>query len=333
MAQLKVVITDLDLSSIDIERSILEPLGATIERHACKTEQDVIDVGADADVLLVQWAPITQHVIDHLERCRLIGRYGIGVDMIDLSAATAAGIAVYNVPDYALEEVANHTVSLLLALNQQLLYAVQNLQAGRWNTGVFRQPIYRLSEKTLGLLSYGRIARLVGKRMAAFGMRVITHDPYVQADAIAGTGVEWVDMETLVRESDFLSLHAPLTSATKHIIDQSVLERMKATAAIINTARGGLIDTDALVSALQRGVIAGAALDVFEQEPLPVSHPLYALDNAILTPHIAWYSTAALPTIQNNIAQEVVRFVSDQPLNGLLNPAWSGSVGIDMKKE
>ena len=326
MSQLKVIITDLDLESIEIEQNLLSTINATLERHQCRTEEDVIAIAADADVLFVQWAPISERVIRELKNCRLICRYGIGIDMIDIPAATKQGIAVCNVPDYALEEVANQACAMLLTLNQRLFHVVSNAKSGNWNTGCFGQNVFRLTEATLGLFGYGRIARLVAQRMAGFGMRILVHDPFVEAEAIQDHPVELVSFDDLIEQSDFLSLHAPLVDSTRHLFNASVFSRMKNTAYLVNTARGALIATGDLVSAIQNKEIAGAALDVFEEEPLPPAHPLFQLENVVITPHVSWYSLSALPTIQNNIAQEVIRFIKNESLNALINPDYQNYV-------
>ncbi|MCC6313471.1 MAG: C-terminal binding protein [Thermomicrobiales bacterium] len=318
--QPKVVVTDLEFPHDGFEQATLAPLGASVERHACRTEDEVIAVSRDADALLVQWAPVSARVIDALDRCRVISRYGIGVDNIDIAAATGKGIVVCNVPDYCQEEVATHAVALILALARRIVPLVDSVRAGEWDAVVAAGPIANLSDQTLGLLSLGRIGRLVARRAQAFGLRVIAHDPYLNDAAVKDSGVTLVDLPILLRESDYLSLHAPLTGETRQIIDAAALAQMRPTAQIVNTARGGLIDSMALAEAVREGRIGGAALDVLDTEPLPGDHPLRNLPNVLITPHAAWYSSASLPALRERAVDEIARFLRGDPQRSPVNP-------------
>jgi len=298
MTRLTVVITDSNLPATGAEQAVLAELGAEVVQAQCHTEDQVIAAAAGADALLVQYAPITSRVLDHLPRCRIISRYGIGVDNIDLAAATARGILVANVPDYCIEEVATHALALLLTCARKVLALDRSVRQGRWDTIGVARPVRRLSGQTLGLIGFGRIARALARSAQGLGLRVIAYDAYLGTEAAQGTGVELVPQERLWAESDYLSLHVPLTPETRHMVNHQTLGQMKPTAVIINTARGPLIDGVALAEAINQGHLAGAALDVTEPEPLPLDHPLRHLDTVVLTPHASWYSEEALPELQ-----------------------------------
>lgn len=312
---MRVVVTDYGFPNLDPERAVLEPLGATVDGHQAKTAAEVIDAGRDADALLVQWAPITAEVIDALDRCRVLVRYGIGVDNVDLAAAAAKGLVVCNVPDYCLDEVADHTMALALATARQLSAIDARVRSGTWKiTPDAPMPSFRAS--TFGLVGFGRIAQAVAARARAFGFRIAAYDPFASPDALAALGVEALPLDQLLAEADILSLHAPLTPETKHLINADSLATMKPTARIVNTSRGGLIDGAALAEALANGVVAGAALDVFEAEPLPDDHPLRSAPNVILTSHVAWYSEQSLPALQRLAAEEAARVLrGESPKN------------------
>ncbi len=325
MTKPTVVITDLDYPDEAIERAVLEPL-ANVRRYACRTEAEVSAAASGADALLVQWAPVSANVIAGLSNCKLISRYGIGFDMIDVAEATRRGIPVSNVPDYCIEEVATHTIALLLSLSRRIIPLVDSVRAGQWNAAAAAQPLKNLGGQTLGLLSFGRIARLVARRAVALGLRVITCDPYLTPEAVASEGVELVRFEELLSRADYLSLHTPLTGATHHIIDRAALKMMQPTAYLINTARGPLIDSQALSESLKAGELAGAALDVLDQEPPTPDHPLLHLPNVLVTPHAAWYSEAALPALRRGAAEEVARALRGEPLHAVVNPAALGRI-------
>jgi D-3-phosphoglycerate dehydrogenase len=304
---MKVVITDCLLPDTGIERAVLAELSAEVVRAACKTPEDVIAAAHDADAVMVQWAPIPAHVIERLERCRIISRYGIGVDMIDVEAAASHGIRVVANSEYCIEEVAQHALALLLGCSRKLAPAMAALKAGNWNKKKIMQPLAPLSEQTLGLVGLGRIGRLLARRAAPLVGRILAFDPYVSQDAVP-EGVWLVRFEELLRESDYISIHCPLTESTRGLFDATALRSMKPTAWLINTARAPLVDEQALVSALREGTIGGAALDVFHTEPLPVEHPLASMPNVLATPHVAWYSERALQLLQENTARAVVDY-------------------------
>ncbi|NPV91144.1 MAG: C-terminal binding protein [Firmicutes bacterium] len=315
----RVVVTDFEYESLKSEEQALAGIGATLIPCHCKDESELISSTADADALLVQYASITRRVIEHMSKCQIIVRYGIGVDSLDVPAATDHGIIVANVPDYGLEEVANHTISLLLASARKLTILNESVKSGVWNYKVSK-PLFRLSGKVLGLLAFGNIARLVAKKALAFGLQVQVCDPFIDAETAGRYHAKLVDFDTLIATSDFLSIHAPGNSSTYHLFNQSVFSRMKSTSYLINTARGAIIDEQALIDALTRGAIAGAALDVSEQEPISPTSKLLQLPNVIITPHAAWYTEEAQESVQGKAAAEVARVLSGQPPQNLVNP-------------
>jgi len=293
----KVVITDWGFPSLDIEKSVFAKINVELTHHQCKTEDEVAKVVSDADVVMVQWAPVREKAIAAMKRCKGIVRYGIGLDNIDLSFAKQKGIAVRNVPDYCLPEVADHTMALLLSLQRQVVQVDKLVRQGVWKiTPPLVLPPLRHS--VLGLVGFGRIAQLVAKRARAFDITVVASDPFIPTDVFDKAGVTKSKVDELLKTSDIISLHCPLTDETKHVINRETLEVMKRHALLVNTSRGGLIDTKALIEALKNDTIAGAALDVFEQEPLPRDNELYNLRNVVMTSHNAWYSSASVGELQ-----------------------------------
>ena len=258
-------------------------------------------------------------LIRSLRRCRIIARYGVGVDTIDLDAASAAGIMVTNVPDYCVQEVSDHALALILTLARGIGRAMLSTRQGAWDLGAVR-PLRRLEGQTLALLGFGRMGRAVAEKARPLGFRIIAYDPYLPADVIRKSGAEPVDLDTALGEADYLSVHVPLSDETRHLIDSAALERMKPTAYLVNTSRGGIVDTEALVEALQAGKLAGAALDVLEQEPPPADLELLQMPNVILTPHTAFYSEESLIELQTKAAEEVVSVISGKAPRNPVNP-------------
>jgi D-3-phosphoglycerate dehydrogenase len=309
-----VVALDDGYATYDQEQELLAKVGARFDLRPCRRNEALaLDAVRDADVVLVRESPVSQPVIDAMVHCKAIIRYGIGVDNIDQSAASARRIMVANVPDYGTDEVSSHTVALALAVSRRLWLHDREVREGRWSTGVL-QPMFRLRGRTLGLVGFGRIARMTLEKFAGFGFgRVLVHDPRAELPA----GVERTDMDTLCAESDVISLHAPLNDGTRRLINEERIARMRPTAIVVNTARGGLVDTDALYAALAERRILGAGLDVFEQEP-PGDHKLFMLDNVVVTNHMGWYSEEAMRDLQRKTAEEAVRVLNGQtPLNWL----------------
>lgn len=313
---MKIVITDSGFSNIDPETAVITGAGFELSSVQCKTAEDVIAASADADGIIVQWAPITAQVIDNLSRCKVIVRYGIGVDNVDLAAAKRKGIPVCNVPDYCIDEVADHSVAIALAQARQLPQIDARIRAGTWKIHPDR-PMPSFHEMTFATAGYGRIARAVLDRAKVFGFTLAAYDPY---QTPPGDRVVPLTLDELFRQADILSLHVPLTPETKHFVSADRLAQMKSTAIVVNSARGGLIDTVALAQALRAGTIAAAGLDVFESEPLEEDHPLRKCPNALLTSHVAWYSERSVPRLQLLAAQEAVRGLRGEPLRNQVNP-------------
>ncbi len=320
----KAVITDYAWASVDGERNILAAVADVVALQT-RTPAEFLAQAVDCDALLNAYAgPITADVMAQMPRCKIIAKYGIGVDTIDLDAATAAGIIVTNNPTYCIEEVAEHTLALMLAAVRKIAFYDRQVRAGTWAVPPGK-PILRLAGGTLGLAGFGNIARAVAARAAAFGMRVLYYTPREQA-AHPGMPheVRRVDWHDLLRDSDIVSLHPPLTPATRHQMNDDAFVRMKPGAILINCARGPIVDTAALVRALDAKTIAGAALDTTDPEPLSDPHPLRNRDNVILNPHVAWYSEAAMLGLQTGAPNEVRRVLSGVwPVN-VVNPAVRG---------
>jgi D-3-phosphoglycerate dehydrogenase / 2-oxoglutarate reductase len=299
------------------ERAVAEAAGAEL----------VIGDGAspqirDAEIILTTWIPFPPEVIRGLERCRLIVRYGIGVDTIDLVAATEQGIVVSNAPTYCVTEVADHTAGLILSLMRRIPWLDRQVRAGDWETYHRLHLMRRLSQQTLGIVGMGKIGRQVARRMAPFGFRILGHDPYLTDEEIRTLGAEPAALDDLLRESDLVSLHVPLTPQTRHLIDAARLSLMKPAAAIINTSRGPVIDETALIRALQDGRLFGAALDVLDQEPPTPDHPLLSMDpqRVILTPHFASVAEEALPDLHREVAAAAAAVLDGRWPPSVMNP-------------
>jgi D-3-phosphoglycerate dehydrogenase / 2-oxoglutarate reductase len=334
----KVVIADYDYGDVDIERAIIETAGLELIAAQCKTEEEVIEVAHDAAAVVAQYATISARVIAGLPECRVIARYGTGIDIVDVDAATRHDVLVTNVPnDWCENEVADHAMALLLAVARKVSVYDRATRAGtwQWQSGA---PIHRLRGSVLGLLSFGAIAQAIAARAGGFGMLITAHDQYMPAEEITAAGVKGVSFEDLVTQSDCLVIQAPLTAQTHHLFDEAQLRRMKTTAILINTARGPIVDDRALYRALSEGWIAGAGLDDIEEEPAKVrdwraENPLFGLNNVVITPHAAYYSEESIGTVRRFAAEEVVRVLTGQPPLSAVNAGelveahWAGSPG------
>jgi D-3-phosphoglycerate dehydrogenase len=299
-----VVITDLDHDNVDPERAVLDGHDVELRLLACRTPEEVAAQASDADVLLNQYVPITGEVLDALPRCRLVVRYGVGVDNVEVEAAAERGVWVANVPDYGRDEVADHTLALALSLLRGVVVLDRSVHDGGWDLAPAR-PLRRLSALAWGVVGCGAIGSAVGGRAAALGMRVLGYDlPQVRSRA----PVERVGLEELLAAADLVSLHAALTPSSHHLIGAGALGRMRPTAFLVNTARGGLVDTAALLAALEAGELAGAALDVLETEPPDeLGRRLARHPRVVATPHAAWYSEEAFVTLKSEAAREALR--------------------------
>jgi D-3-phosphoglycerate dehydrogenase len=313
-----VYVTDYTYTHLDYERAILEPLGCTVIGRQCRTAADVIAQCGDAVALLNQYAPITRAVFAALPNLKMVVRYGVGYDSVDVAAATEHGVMVVNVPDYGVQEVADHTLALLLAMVRKIPAIVNDVTAGRWNDNTFH-PIMGLAAKTVGLLGFGNIAKEVAKRAQAFNMQVQAYDPYVAAEVFAAHQVAGVSAKTVFASSDIICVHLPLNDQTRHFVGATTLAQMKKTAYLINTARGGVVHSADLAVALQAGQIAGAALDVLDVEPMPADHPLRSAPNCLLTCHIAWYSEDSLVRLQQFAALEIARMLNGESPRSVVN--------------
>lgn len=311
MAGPVIAVTENIFPTLDPAKAALARLNPTLRMAKSVRAEDILEVARDADAILVTYAKLSGDLIRQLTRCKAIGRFGLGVDNIDLLAAKEKGIAVNYVPDYCIREVSDHAMALLLALIRKIPLSNRLVQAGRWEMPAV-VPIRRIEGTVLGLLGFGHIPRLVAPKAKAFGMKVIAYDPYAKPDVFETAGVDSVDFDTLLARSDYLSLHAPLTPQTRVMMNTAAFAKMKNGAYIVNTARGPLIDEAALVAALDSGQIGGAGLDVVAVEPLAKDSPLLGRDNVIVTPHTAFYSIEALDELQSKCASDVARVLSGE---------------------
>jgi D-3-phosphoglycerate dehydrogenase len=311
MARTIIAITDSPFPALEPAKKALARLDAEYRMAASPAADDVLAVARDADAVLVTYAKLPGELLRQLTRCKAIGRFGLGVDNIDLPAAKALGIAVNYVPDYCLREVSDHAIALVLALARKITLANKLVQSGRWDVAPI-VPLRRLEGQILGLVGFGNIPRMLAPKAKAFGFNVLAHDPYVAKDVFAAAGVEGVSFDDLLARSDFISVHTPLLPATRGLMNAAAFVKMKKGAFLINTARGPLVDETALVAALDSSQLGGAALDVVATEPLPKDSPLLGRDNVILTPHTAYYSVEALEELQTKCASDVARVLSGE---------------------
>jgi D-3-phosphoglycerate dehydrogenase / 2-oxoglutarate reductase len=311
MPKTVIAITDSPFPSLDPAKKALARLDPEFRMAKSPSADDILAVARDADAILVTYARLAGELLRQLKRCKAIGRFGLGVDNIDLPAAKELGIAVNYVPDYCLREVSDHAMALLLALARKVPLANKLVQSGRWEVPPI-VPLRRIEGQTLGLVGFGNIPRTLAPKAKAFGLNVLTHDPYVGKEALAAAGVEGVSFDDLLARSDFVSVHAPLLPATRGLMNAAAFAKMKKGAYLINTARGPLVDEPALIAALDSGQLGGAALDVVTTEPLAKDSPLLGRDNVILTPHTAFYSVEALEELQTKCASDVARVLSGE---------------------
>ena len=318
MAQWLVSVADSVFPNLDPAHQVLSKIGAEMRLAEAPRPEAILQTARQADAVLVTYAKITAEMIQQMTRCRIIARFGIGVDNVDIAAATAAGIVVTRVPDYCVDEVSEHTMALLLALARKIPFANSLVNGGRWEMPAV-VPIHRLRGTVLGLVGFGRIPQLVAPKAKAFGIRVVTHDPYISESVPEAAGVDRIDFAGLLRVSDYVSIHTPLVPETYHLFNAEVLAQMKPTAYLINTARGPMVDEAALVCALDAKQLAGAALDVLATEP-PSASSLFGRNNVILTPHMSFYSEESLIELQTRAAKEVVRVLTGQMPRDPVNP-------------
>jgi D-3-phosphoglycerate dehydrogenase len=296
----KVYISDFDYPDNEIERSVLAPIGAEVIGLQCRTGEGLAELAADADAILQQYAKIPRSTIEKLKSCKAICRYGTGVDIVDVEAAYEHGMVVTNVPDYALDEVADHTIALALMLTRRIPWYDRATRAGRWHWSDSKGPISRFRDSTWGLIGFGRIAQNIARKVRAFNFRVVSFDPYVSEGYMAAMGVQKVELADLLERSDIVDVMCPHTPETEHLVDEAALRKMKKTAVLVNCARGKIVDNTALHRALTEGWIASAGLDDLEEEPAKLDvwtasdNPLCGLPNCIVTPHAAYVSEGSL---------------------------------------
>ena len=312
--QFKVVRVDRTsgpLATMVEEAEELAKVNAELVEVACVTEDEVIEAAKDADAILVVEAQITRRVMEALPKCKVVVRYGIGFDTIDVDAATDNGILVVNIPDFCFEEVSNHAITLLLACAKKLVFLNDGTKQGRWAECKRAQaPMVSIYGQTLGLVGCGNIGRMTARKAQCFGSKVLGYDPYVDKSLAKEYEITLVSLPELLKKSDFVSVHTPLNEETWHLIGEKEFKQMKTTAYFINTARGPVVDEAALIKALQEKWIAGAGLDVFEKEPIDSDNPLLKMDNVVVTPHSASYSDAAFKRLRTSVGQEAARILS-----------------------
>jgi D-3-phosphoglycerate dehydrogenase len=307
----RVLITDYAWPDLEIERIILGAAGAELVVAPNGTADEIVALAANVDAILTCWKAVPSTALDRATRCRIVARYGIGLDNIPVAHATALGMVVTNVPDFCLDEVAEHTLALLLACGRRIVPQVEATRQGVWTQQLAR-GMPRLRGQTLGLVGYGNIAQAVATRARALGLQIVAYTPRLAADALAPWGRATNNLDDVLAVADYLSLHLPLTPATRGLIGAAQLARMKPTAYLINTARGAIVDEAALLAALDAGQLAGAALDVMVNEPPAADHPLLQHPNVIATPHVAFYSEAAITDLATKAAQQVAQALAGE---------------------
>ena len=309
MANLLVAVTDHVFPNLEPTKQVLAELHADLKLADATTPEAILNVAREADGVIVCYAKMPASVIEQLYKCKILARTGIGYDNVDIDAATRAGIVVTNVPEYCEDEVSDHAMALLLTLIRKIPFANKRAHAGRWETAAVN-PIHRVRGRVLGLVGFGKIPKLVAAKAQAFGLQVQTYDPFIPAEATAKFGVKHVGLPELLRTSDYVSIHAPLTPETKNMFNADAFRQMKRGALLINTARGPLVDVEALVDALDAGQLSGAALDVLPQEPPAPGLRLLGRDDVILTPHTGFYSEESMVDLQTKAAQQIVLVLS-----------------------
>ncbi len=326
MSPVKIVVTDYIETDLAWEAGEMARRGLEFSANQLKFAPTgaVIDATRDADVVIVNMVPITPEIVAKWEKCKLVIRHGVGYDNVDVTALAKAGIRLCYIPDYCAEEVAEQAIALLLACGRRLVSSRRVLDAssarGSWDFADV-VPIYRMAGQTLGIIGCGRIGSLVYLKLKSFGFKFLICDPYLSEDRKRELGIDVVTLETVFRNSDFISIHTPLTLDTRHLVNGHTLALMKPTSYLVNTARGPMVDAQALADALKNGVVAGAGIDVYDIEPPPPGYPLFGLPNVILTPHLAWYSEDAGRRIRELIVTEVDRFLAGQPPRYVAKPA------------
>jgi D-3-phosphoglycerate dehydrogenase / 2-oxoglutarate reductase len=305
MAKFKVVMTDDRHKTYEEEKAVLESIGAEVIIADLNTPKEVMEACKDADGIMCNLAPMPAEVIESLEKCKVISRYGVGYDNVDVAACTKKGIYLANVPDYCAEEVSDQALALLMACTRKVARRDAKVRAGQWNIGK-ADPIYRIAGKTMTFLGFGMIARTLFRKIQGFNFsRVLVYDPFLDAETIKSLGAEKVEWEEAFREADFISCHMPLNDKTRGIVNAEAFSMMKPTAIFVNTSRGPVVDEKALIEALQKGKINSAGLDVHTKEPMDLDNPLLKIENCVLTDHVGWYSEEAMSELKRKTAENV----------------------------
>lgn len=316
----KILVTDHTFDPLDIEQRILEPLGAVLDARQCKTAEQLLPLVADADALLTQFSPVNAQVIAVMKKVRVIVRYGIGVDNVDVQAAKERGIPVCNVPDYCIDEVADHTLAFILGVTRQVVANCVGVRGGPWGLAVPLAEMKTLRDLTVGVVGFGRIGREVVRRLLPFHAEIHAFDPAVNSKEIESAGASAVaSLDELLPRSDILTLHCPSTAQTRRMLGAARLANMKRGSILVNLARGDLVDTNALVAALQSEHLAGAALDVCDPEPIPPGHPLLQMPNVLVAAHVASASVRAVRTLRETAAGLVARRLRGEVLPNVVN--------------
>ncbi|TFB24447.1 C-terminal binding protein [Filobacillus milosensis] len=330
MSQFKVVVTDYNYDTFEPEKEVFNKMGIELNFEQCQTEDDVIEKCRDADALLNQYAPISRRVIENLDNLKVVARYGIGVNTVDLEAATENGVAVGNVTDYCLDEVSDHAMALLLSSVRKVTQLNNDVKDGNWDFKIAK-PVYRLRGRTLGLVGFGNIPQTLTTKAQAFGLNVIAYDPFVPKEVADELSVRLVEIDELYEQSDYVSVHLPLNNKTEKMINLDAFKKMKKETFIINTSRGPVIDEEGLIEALQTNEIAGAGLDVLEQEPIDADSPLLKMDQVLINPHAAFYSVEAEAELKRKTAQNAADVLSGYFPDYLVNKDVKEKVNLKEK--
>lgn len=313
-----VVVTDCDHGDMSIEAEVAARYGYQLVVADCQTEAEVIEAGSRADALLTQYAPVTASVLEALPQLKAVGRYGVGVDTVDVDAATSHGVSVCNVPDYGTEDVSDHAIAHAVAVLRGLPALDKGLRRGESDLGPVR-PLHRFSATTFGVFGLGLIGEAVARKARGLGFNVIGTDPRFAAGSVTSDGTDVVSPSELLAQADLLSLHLPLIPQTQHLINDEAFAQMKRGVKIVNTCRGGVMDTSALVRALENGIVAGAGLDVFEEEPLPVTSPLMGFEQVMLSPHAAWYSEESFIELKRRAMENILEVCEGRAVANTVN--------------
>jgi D-3-phosphoglycerate dehydrogenase len=316
---MKVAVTDYTFESLDAEKAVLEPLGCEVVGPAARDGHDLAELVADADAVITQFARVDAGVIAAMTKARVIARYGIGVDNVDLDAARARGIPVCNVPDYCIDEVADHTLALILNLTRQVIAHRDKVRGGTWGSGAPLKAMRALKELTVGVVGFGRIGRAVVQRLRAFKCPVLVADPFVPSGEAEKAGARSVSLEELLKTADLVTLHCPSTPETRRILNRETLAVLKPGALLVNVGRGDLVETRALIDALREGRVGAAALDVCDPEPVEPGSPLLTMANVIMTPHVASASVPAVAALRESVARTVAKALKGEPLANVVN--------------